>query len=148
WFLESQDEETLEVKMKSSLCLSLLALLSALPARAVSPSVCDRTPQIRDFLVEKLDKPCAEINDADLLQIGAIRVPRTGLQAIKSGDFAGLSRLETLNLKRNAISELPAGILAPLTSLRVLVLLGNNIRQLPDDFTVGNTRLEKIHIFA
>jgi Leucine-rich repeat (LRR) protein len=114
---------------------------------ADSLSVCDRTPQIRDYLVQQAGKPCEAINDADLLQITAVRIPGAGITTLQPGDFAGLARVETVNLKRNAITELPAGIFAGLTSLRVLVLLGNDIHRLPDDFAAGNVALEKIHIF-
>jgi hypothetical protein len=134
--------------MKSSIT-PLLFAIALLPRLlpADSLSVCDRTPQIRDYLVQQAGKPCEAINDADLLQITAVRIPGAGITTLQPGDFAGLARVETVNLKRNAITELPAGIFAGLTSLRVLVLLGNDIHRLPDDFAAGNVALEKIHIF-
>lgn len=134
--------------MKPITTTFLLILLNAANAHAATRSVCDRTPQIRDALVQALDKPCDQIREADLLQVKAIRVPRTGLTAVKLGDFSGLTRLDTLNVKRNAISELPRGIFAELSSLRVLVILGNNLHELPEDFTAANPKLEKIHMFG
>ena len=137
--------------MKRTLsCAALFALALSAEAFAApaSPSVCDRTPQVRDDLVATLSKACDQIDDSDLLRVTAIRLPRAGLTSVRTGDFAGLCRLEVLNLKRNAITDLPAGIFVDLASLRLLVILGNNIRQLPDDFTVGNPNLEKIHMFG
>jgi hypothetical protein len=130
--------------------LYLLVGLGAAPALAApaSPSVCDRTPQVRDLLVNQIGRACDEIDDADLLTVQAVRLNNSGLTSLRAGDFNGLRRLEVLNVKRNAITVLPHGIFTELASLRVLVILGNQIAQIPDDFTVGNPNLEKIHMFA
>ncbi len=135
--------------MKRYQCLYAIALVVFGPGvlSAATVSVCDRTPQIRDLLTQTLQKTCDDITDADLLTVTAIRVPKANITELRVGDFSGLSRVETLNLKRNLLTSLPIGVFAELTDLRVLVLLGNKLEVLPNDFTVGNNKLEKIHIF-
>jgi Leucine rich repeat len=125
-----------------------LLLISQALAGAVQADICDRTQQIQDFIVQDRGKAsCSDVNDADLLQVTAIRVPNTGITSIKVGDFAGLTNVQTLNLKRNQISEIPVGVFDDLVNVKVVVLLGNNIHSLPDDFMVANQRVTKIHIF-
>ena len=86
-------------------CLLLLgALTLALPvpaqAQAPTPSVCDRTSQVRDVIVSEVSgvSNCANITTTHLAAILELYVPvtadNTGIRSLQSGDFAGLTGLE------------------------------------------------------
>ena len=100
-------------------------------------SVCDRTPQIRDAIMEKVAEidSSIECQDDDLLQIilseiKTLNLIYVGITSLKLGDFSGLSSLEILFIKRNKTS-LPPGIFDGLSSLKTLVLMQNKLTSLP-----------------
>ena len=134
-------------------CLLLLgALTLALPvpaqAQTPSPSVCDRTSQVRDVIVSAVSgvSNCANITTTHLAAILELEFSNaTAIHSLQSGDFAGLTGLEYLDLhNNNPISSgrtltLPADIFDGLTSLGELDLGRNVIQSLPtgvfDDLT-------------
>jgi Leucine-rich repeat (LRR) protein len=126
--------------------LALLLVTGGSPLFAMV-SVCERTPEVRDYLVTKLGIPCNQITETDLTRVKRIALPWAGLSAVKLGDFDNLPRLETLNLKRNHLREFPMGIIAHCPRLRELVILGNEMTRLPDDFLQGNEWIQKVHFF-
>lgn len=76
-------------------------------------AVCDRTPQVRDALVQSLPSPprnCRNVTDAHLASIDLLHLSDQGITALKVGDFAGLSSLTTLNLTGNELTTLPLGL--------------------------------------
>ena len=131
----------------------------------LSVSVCDRTPTVRDILVEKVggDKECGEISAEDLSNVRSISISGAGgavaTMNLKSGDFEGLSRLVRLNLsvpspshpgyigKSYGLASLPAGIFDDLSSLRELDLSGNyRISALPEGIFDRLQNLRKLDL--
>ncbi|MDD9815316.1 MAG: leucine-rich repeat domain-containing protein, partial [Gammaproteobacteria bacterium] len=96
-------------------------------------TICNRTMQVRDAIALAATRAsCAAVTPTDLGAIDDLTVADdTNLTALLSGDLAGLSGLEDLDLSGNRISALPEGLfdgVGPLTSLR---LHGNQVDPLP-----------------
>ena len=121
--------------MKALLAFMLAAftMLSTF-GHAQTVSICDRTPLVREAIMEKLDTVhcdglySQELADLTILGIGTRRNPSTSLQA---GDFAGLTGLQELWLNENQLTTLPAGVFDGLTNLSMLHLNGNQLTALP-----------------
>jgi len=117
------------------------------PAAATFLPICDRTPPVRDFIVQAVKKACGEITEPDLATIKRVAVPHRGIKEFKVGDFSGLPALEILNILGNPYTELPEGLLAGLNNLKTLVIFGTELKHLPADFLDGMEYLENLHIF-
>ena len=96
--------------------------------------ICDRTEQVRDAIIAKLneglDTPevtdCAEVTAEDLSGItGELELSKEEIPALKSGDFEGLSNVDTLDLTDNVLETLPDGVFEGLVSLEQVLLSGN-----------------------
>ena len=94
-----------------------------------TPGICDRTQKVHEIIVYYLEdlysveRTCAEVNVADLERFTqSLDMPSENIGSLKSGDFAGLSNLVTLNLAANTFTTLPADVFSGLTSLTDLVL--------------------------
>ena len=69
--------------------------------------VCDRTPQVRDEIVEEAPvSTCSDVTEAHLSAITYLRFYEKGISALQAGDFSGLTALETLDLGNNELSSL------------------------------------------
>ena len=133
----------------------------ASPSRAVlviREGVCDRTPAVRDGIVEALRAAsCADPDGeqlAGLPSLGLDRaegdpVSRPGdlLTELRAADFRDLAGLEWLSLSGQRLTELPAGIFSNLSSLEVLNLAGNEIAALPEGVFGGLRRLQWLSLF-
>ena len=99
--------------------------------------ICERTPQLRDKLVELVRAnesdntlTCAQVGNTRLgaltgslnLNGGTLGSRMTGL---KAGDFAGLTGITSLALTNNRLRDIPAGVFDPLTALTTLHLNAN-----------------------
>ena len=93
--------------------------------------ICDRTPEVQSAILanlnEGLDVPefsdCSEVTEDDLTGItGSLTLSSMQISALKSGDFQGLSGLDSLYLDHNDLSSLPEGIFQGLESLDLLWL--------------------------
>ena len=94
-----------------------------------TPGICGRTQKVHENIVYYLEdlysveRTCAEVNVADLERFTqSLDMPSENIGSLKSGDFAGLSNLSTLNLAANTFTTLPADVFSGLTSLTDLVL--------------------------
>ena len=96
--------------------------------------ICDRTEQVRDAIIAKLneglDTPevtdCAAVTAEYLSGItGGMELSIEEIPALKSGDFQGLSNVDTLDLTDNALETLPDGVFEGLVSLEQVLLSGN-----------------------
>ncbi len=91
--------------------------------------VCERTSQIRDAIVEKLQPIDSNMNctlaDEFLDQIQFLYLKNNGIKSLKVGDFSGLSSLKELGLSDTSLRSLPVGIFSGLHSL-VNLFLSNN----------------------
>ncbi len=119
------------------LTMSLLVLSSTAQAQAQS-GVCDRTPQVRDALVAIVGGgvTCADVTADQLGRISVLSLGSERIETLQSGDFAGLTSLEQLDLYDNNLTALPPNIFAGLTNLRQLNLWHNDLATLsPNVFT-------------
>ncbi len=122
-------------------------------AAAIDPPLSERTPQIRDAIVEAVPG----VNNADnvtaehLAAITTLR-PGTGVglvvgvpvTALKSGDFNGLTALTYLNLSGNGNPIGNIAVLEDLTTLTTLYLVNRSISDL--SFLEGLTNLKKLYL--
>ncbi len=90
--------------------------------------VCDRTEQVRDKIVGKLNAPgldnksCEDITLEDLGGIGSLPFWGLGITSLKNGDFSGLTNLTNLEFVSNELTTIEAGIFDELASLEFLLL--------------------------
>ena len=108
---------------------SLLLAAALLPpwSHAQTVNICDRTPQVRDAIIQRLAaSDCTAVTAEGLTQIGYMDLSRKGIASLKPDDFAGLTRLEALYLYNNHLVELSQvdPLFAGLPSLRELDLFG------------------------
>ena len=109
--------------------------------------ICDRTQQVQDAILAKLAdiSDCAAVTAEHLTAIPYLYLGHKGISALQSGDFDGLTNLETLNLYRNSLlSALPEDVFDGLTSLKTLNLSRNSLSALPEDVFDGLTNLESL----
>ena len=114
-----------------------------------SPSntnVCERTPEVRDAIVQALSaRSCDSLTAEDLARIKSLSLSGQGITALKRGDFDWLSNLEALYLSNNALTTLPKDIFAGLTSLRQLSLDSNKLTSLTADL-FADLSLEALYL--
>ena len=131
--------------------LPLTALL-ALPMQAQTPvGICDRTPQVRDGILDRIGSgtACGDVTNTQLAAInGSLDLTDQGLTSLKMGDFDGLTHLQALDLKTNALTALPEGVFHGLTNLQNLDLQTNALTALPEGVFRGLTNLQNLSINA
>ena len=128
------------------------AVLAPRPAQAQTmptPSVCDRTQQIRDAIVAAIDgiTNCTDVTSAHLTGIQELDASETGLTALLAGDFNGMTGLRSLLLTFNQLTSLPAGIFDSLTGLRSLDLYNNQLTSLPAGIFDSLTELRSLDLY-
>ena len=86
------------------MALGAVNILHALP-------VCDRTPQVRDAIVEASPgvNNCHDVTEAHLAAITGLLVYEKSIKSLKAGDFEGLTSFTSLNLFSNRLTSLPEG---------------------------------------
>ena len=120
-------------------------------ARPVTP-VCERTPAIARTISDLLGKPCAEIAGDDLAGVIFLETGDTrDLEALRPGDFDGLSNLRRLDLGGRQgfiknVASLPSGVFGGLSNLRELDLGYNRIASLPSGAFEGLPNLELLDL--
>ena len=121
----------------------------SLTLEAAASGICDRTAQVREAILARLDhvSDCADVTAADLSGItGFLGVLSNEALTLKSGDFAGLDNLKTLFLDGNQLSALPEDVFAGLGSLEELFLNHNQLSELPEDVFAGLDSLEDLFL--
>ncbi len=111
--------------MKIILSLLLVSSLS------IANEVCSRTAEVRQAIEASLQANCDQITSEDLKQISEILIQKVSHLTLKSGDFNGLTKVDTLTLDENGIETLPEDIFSGLTSLQDIFLSGNRLKVLP-----------------
>ena len=101
--------------------------------------ICSRTAAVQTAILAAITPTdCAMVTIDDLRGItGTLDLMSESITALKSGDFAGLTSLETLDLVDNSLTDLPATIFAGLTALTRLDLSQNSLSMLPADIFRG-----------
>ena len=111
--------------------------ITLLDDETTTAGICARTPEVRDALVALISgvDDCAGVTATHLADItgdpdDGIDLSRSGIVALKAGDFAGLTSLTDLTLAGNSLASLGAGVFDGLTSLQSLSLDDNELASL------------------
>ena len=103
------------------------------PGNVAGQGVCDRTPQVRDVLVEVTGvSECGEVTTAHLAGVTTLWLGEEGINALQVHDFNGLINLEKLGLTGNILTRLPERVFSGLSSLQELDLDRNLLTTLPE----------------
>ena len=141
--------------------LGLVLLAVSEKATAQIVPVCERTPEVRDAIVGKIQavSDCGDVTEAHLAEIDGVLDLQgpytpwgvgvtTGLPnpipELKAGDFSGLSTLEGLRLHLNDLTTLPPGLFHGLSSLKTLNLGSNHLTTLPVGIFAGLSSLRTL----
>ena len=109
--------------------------------------VCDRTPQIRDEIVQRAGKSaCDMVTVDDLIQINQIEVARQGITLLQPRDFSGLDNLQGLNLLGNSLTVLLSGVFDGLSNLRHLDLGTNDLTEVSVGVFDDLVHLQHLHL--
>ena len=111
--------------------------------------ICDRAPQVRDGILALLPNVgnCELVTDQDLAGItGNLVLANKGITALKSGDFAGLSNVEVVDLVDNSLQALPEDIFQGLTSVTALKMENNSLATLPEGIFQGLPNLYQVKL--
>ena len=130
----------------ATILAAMLALALATSAFGQTVNICDRTPQVRDAILNALGLPadgCANVDSGALAQVTSLKTKPAALQA---GDFAGLTSLQELNLYSRGLTTLPDGLFAGLTSLQELTWRDprGELTTLPPGVFAGLTSLTRL----
>ena len=129
-----------------------MAAPSTASAQSSSGGICDRTKEVRDAIVRKVndsDKDnCADITSEDLAAITGDLFLQNNIKTLSAGDFAGLENLEKMWVIRNYnLTTLPANVFTGLVNLKVLRVQSNfQLATLPANAFAGLAKLEELHL--
>ena len=116
------------------------------PATATGQGVCDRTPQVRDKLVEVTGVAnCRNVTAAHLASVTHLGLGQSGITELRGHDFSGLNRLEEIGLWGNSLTTLPEEIFTGLGNLKRLSLDNNQLCILPEGVFAGLSRLRELN---
>ncbi|MDE2666617.1 MAG: leucine-rich repeat protein [Acidobacteriota bacterium] len=107
--------------------------------------ICDRTPQVRDRLVQLAGvSRCEGVTLGHLARVTTLDLSHSDIVWLHQGDFEGLSRLRTLNLSHNLLRTLPEEIFHGLNSLAELFIHQNKLNTLPAGVLNGLSSLQAL----
>ncbi len=113
--------------------------------------LCSRTEIVKNVIISKVSGKinCADITTAEL--VGVTELSFVGGSSLigsnpKSGDFAGLTGLTSLNLSNNEITTLSVDIFSGLSALTTLRLDNNQLSTLPTGVFAGLTSLTTLNL--
>ena len=105
----------------------------------LNEGVCDRTPEVRDWLARRAPD-CAAVTAAQLADIpGDIDLSNSGITTLQAGDFQGINAEGALDLSDNQLQTLPIGVFEGLSLSGALNLSYNQLNTLPADTFAGLT---------
>ena len=113
----------------------------------ISEGICARTPAVRDALVEAAGATnCAAVGASALAGITALDFSTRNLASLtpKSGDFSGLTGLQTLVFRGVPLGALPSDLFAGLGALELLNLKNTGLSSLPDGVFTGLGGLRRL----
>ncbi len=115
-----------------SLIITLLLMIGLTAYSDITP-VSDRTPEVRDAIVDAISgvDAAVDVTETHLAAITSLNLRNAGIPELKTGDLSGLSGLTSLNLYGNELNTLPDGIFEGLTALTTLRLGGNTVDRMP-----------------
>ena len=122
----------------------------ALAGRSVpnrTADVCSRTVKVRDAIVARTPvAACADVTADQLAEITFLDVSSESVSELATGDFVGLTALQTLFLHDNSLTSLPDGLLSGLGALELLWLHDNALTSLPANAFSGSKALRWIKL--
>ncbi len=126
----------------------LLVFWASLIGYADVTPVKDRTPQVRDAIVDAVPgvDDAADVTEAHLTAITELDLSDQDIPALKSGDFDGLNALTNLYLQYNVLSSIPSDIFDELTALTNLYLYSNALSSLPPGIFDELTALKWLYL--
>ena len=166
--IERADGEYLAVRLVASSEDAYDLGTSSSVAVRIDEGVCDRTPAIRDRLIDTVNvvrgyrgqvrvDGCGGVRDVDLAGVNRFETGR--LSSIRERDLLGLSNLFSLALckdqaslysPRGALETLPPGLFAHtpglLDRLRFLTISGCSISELPEGLLSGFAQLQRLSL--
>ena len=108
----------------------------------VPTPVCERSPVVRDAIAEALQKPCEDIDAADLNRIASLKLESETVPA--EGDFDGMTNLGELRIEWSEDALLPASIFDGLVNVVELALTGAGLEAGAPDALQNLTTLRLI----
>ena len=100
---------------------------------SASADVCNRTPTIRDKLMEATRaSACEQVTVGHLAGVTRLDLAGTGITRLEQDDFSGLSHLQILLLNNNILRDLPQDVFNGLRKLETLWLQDNPLTELPE----------------
>ena len=119
------------------------------PATATAQGVCDRTPQVRDRLVEAAGvSSCEDVTPEHLGAVTLLDLSESGIGTLQAHDFRDLGRLRRLLLDGNSLTTLPPSLFHGLSRLERLALDSNQLRELPPGLFRGLGSLERLWLYG
>ena len=114
---------------------------------SVQPGVCDRTPEVRDRLMQITGvSNCEEVTAAHLAEVTELNLRQAFITSLQADDFSGLVNLEYLSLYSSSLSNFPMGVFDGLGKLKRLDLELNNLIYLPEGAFAGLGSLEYLNL--
>ena len=111
--------------------------------------VCDRTPQVRNRLMEMSGvSRCADVTAEHLSRVNSLDLAETGITTLQADDFSGLDGLTYLQLSDNSLDELPEAVFSGLGNLRRLLLERNSLTSLPEGVFHGLSNLQSLSLWV
>ena len=121
----------------------LIGCLLTFPTAATAQGICDRTPQVRDRLLEAAGvSSCENAGPEHLAAVTQLDLSDSGIDALQPQDFRDLGRLQRLYLRGNSLTTLPPSLFHGLVRLEQLGLNSNRLRELPPELLAGLGSLE------
>ena len=118
------------------------------PGTVAGQGVCDRTPQVRDTLVEVTEvSGCGGVTAAHLSAVTTLWLGGEGIDALQAHDFNGLVNLEKLWLSANTLTRLPERVFSGLGSLQELHLDRNHLTTLPEGVFSELSSLKQLWLY-
>ena len=106
-------------------------------------NICNRTPLVRDYILEflaiffNIHGDCANVLADDLDRFGTLSLSGQDIQSLQSGDFEGLNSVTAILLRENPRLTLPYGIFADLPALTEINMRNGAWSSLPDGMFAG-----------
>ena len=114
-----------------------------------SGGICARTDAVRDAIVARIQaaRDCTQVTAAHLArQGGRLKLAGKGINSLKAGDFAGLSKVKEIWLENNQLTTLPPDLFDGLSSVEILQLNGNHLVHLPVGAFDGLSAVWLLHL--
>ena len=107
-------------------------MLWTIPTYAYAQGICDRTPQVRDKLLEITGvSACGQVTSEHLARVRQLLLAGAGIPELQEHDFSGLINLEDLIISNNQLNSLPVKIFEGLHSLYQLWMYDPFLATLP-----------------